>query len=191
MGISQLFKNTSHPNGKPETRLKESPFLQKIVRMPTYRESAPALTAEIDRARRYQRPLSLAIVQFDEPPQGLEHAGGADSAPAYTRGLYPELLVAMVLGAALKDSLRTTDLLSYHVESGCYVVMMPELTAAQAHLAAQRLNDLVLARIFAPLRVGIAQFPRDGWTLQELFSAAERDCSSVAGLHLAPETAEA
>jgi len=190
MGISQLFKNVTHHNAKPETRHKESPLLQKIVRMPTYRESAPALAAEIDRARRYQRPVSLAIVQFDEAPPGLDHHealrgdGGGN-------GLYPELLVAMVLGAVIKDSLRTTDLLSYHVEGGCYVVLMPELNAAQAHLAAQRLNDLVLARIFAPIRVGIAQFPRDGWTLPELFSHAERNCAPVAALHLAAETAEA
>jgi hypothetical protein len=45
--------------------LKECPLLSKLVRMQTYRETLPELAGEINRARRYRRPLSVAVIQFE------------------------------------------------------------------------------------------------------------------------------
>jgi hypothetical protein len=196
MGIAQLFKNPSTHYAKPETVLRESPFLSKMARMPTFREALPALSAEMNRARRYQRPLSMAVVQFEESAGSVKDKLGISTGnSAHGDGLanchpacYPELLVALLLGAILKDSLRATDLLSYDTDTGWYVIMMPELTGLQAHRAAERLNRLVLTRIFTPIRVGIAQFPRDGLTLEELVTASERNCSAVVSLNLAAKS---
>lgn len=190
MEISQFFKPAVRRYRKPETMLKECPLLSKLVRMQTYRETLPELAGEINRARRYRRPLSVAVMQFEASGGSLAtvHVGGnGNGSRNHSQAGYPDLVVAHLLGAILRDTLRETDLVSYDAAGGRYVIMMPELAEAQAQRAVRRLNDLVLASLHTSMRVGVAEFPRDGLTLEEMVASAEESCQPLVNCELTSE----
>lgn len=162
--------------------LRHQPFYSKLERVPTYRDALPVLAAEIDRARRYERPLSLAVIGFEGVGrlrdgirlEGSNGNGNGNTAHPPETAIYPEPVVTMLLGAILRDALRETDRVSYDAVAGRYVIVMPELNRTKASQAVQRLHELVLTRIFTAVSLGVAEFPHDGLTLEELVTAARQ-----------------
>ena len=96
-----------------------------------------------------------------------------------------ECAALLVLGWILRDATREIDSVSYASESHAYVVVLPETDAHGAKAAAQRLSDLFERRSSVPLNVGVAAFPSDGLTVEDLFhhasSALDHGKSSVPG----------
>jgi hypothetical protein len=75
---------------------------------------------EIDRARRYQHPLSLVVLHVDRSAGSKEH-----------------------VAAQIRSSLRDVDALGQHQRPGCFVCVLPETSAAQAHSVGKRLARMV------------------------------------------------
>jgi hypothetical protein len=77
-----------------------------------------------------------------------------------------------VLGWILRDATREIDSVSYAAESHTYVIVLPETDAQGARAAAHRLSDLFEKRSSVALSVGVAAFPSDGLTVEDLFHHA-------------------
>lgn len=132
--------------------------------------------AELDRARRYQRTLTVA--RFAGPLRA--------PATASRRGLAARLLNGHASGASrdepgalvaaiadvLLGTVRQCDLVVADPEQGHCLVVMPETDDEKAPQAVQRLHEACLANVMVPLHVGVATFPRDGLTLEELVRRA-------------------
>ncbi|MBI4299746.1 MAG: diguanylate cyclase [Chloroflexi bacterium] len=126
---------------------------------PTY--VADGLEGEIERSRRRSHPLSLLVLGFDVWDWAVEDLG-PDRAEQLLERL-EEIVRARVRGA---------DTLARHGQWELSVVL-PETPREGARLVAERIGEQVAERLKLKLRVGIAEFPRDVASADELVREAE------------------
>ena len=69
--------------------------------------------------------------------------------------------------------MREEDLVSYAAVRQRCLVMMPEVALEEAQQAVERVTAVCAQRFGLSLRAGIAVYPVDGWTLDDLVSRAE------------------
>jgi hypothetical protein len=178
-----------------------APALAQLPSIPTFQELRPALDGELRRSRRYERPLSLLVVvpAVDQPPplngngvrlrngSGNGNGHGADDgtangghgapgdseiADAVMRPLFWAQLRFLMLGSLLCGTLRESDVVSYAAELHQFVALLPECDRAAAHRTVDRLHQLYATRMGIGLRVGVAAYPADGLTLDDLLEHA-------------------
>jgi hypothetical protein len=147
----------------------EAALLLAGAGVPTYRQALPDMVAELARARRYSRPLSIVLVASGGP----QPAEG-DSAPLAGWGGHPlSPLGPVVLASLLREVMREEDLVSYAAVRQRCLVMMPEVALEEAQQAVERVTAVCAQRFGLSVRAGIAAYPVDGWTLDDLVSRAE------------------
>ena len=144
--------------------------------VPTFRQALAKLTAELDRARRYSRPLAILVLLDDRSPvpsapQRTAHSAGNGADAALANG---SALVPAFLASVLREIVREADVVTYAATLGRCIVMMPEVPKADARLALDRIGQICANRLTFSIRAGIAAFPDDGWTLEELIQHAEQ-----------------
>ena len=110
---------------------------------------------ECYRAQRYGRPLSIAL---------FEPAADSD---AWT--------VAEDVAPILQDRLRMADLPGY-LGNARYILVMPETDLAGAQMAVKRFR-----KDDPDLQGGVAAFPQDGLTFDQLYDVAARRLASGDG----------
>jgi hypothetical protein len=154
----------------------------KATGIPAFRKSLPEFAREFARARRHQRPLAVAVLclgsdQLAEQMASLIGEPGNGSVTSRMQLLgHTTQLVSFALGSILRDVLRESDIVTYGAADDRYVVLLTDSNESQAQQVVQRLNELFYKRMSARLRAGIAVFPTDGLTLEELVSSAQAAC---------------
>jgi hypothetical protein len=142
------------------------------------RQALPHVMTEFERARRHNRPIAVGVFDGDTGlrpgANGNGHGTVHPFRPAADAGLMPVMLASL-----LRDATRETDIVIYAAARGRCIVIMPETGAAEAREGLMRLQGLSAARIALPIRVSLAVFPDDGWTLEELIRRAEEDDKAV------------
>jgi hypothetical protein len=134
--------------------------------VPAYREVQPLLVIELRRARRYDRALSVALLSLEAPAR----ARGGAAPPAPLAGLAPA--VYGLLGSYLRNALRETDILTAAPESLAFAVFLPETDRGGAERALERFRAGFLVAAGYPLRGGVAAFPGDGLTIEDVLDRA-------------------
>jgi hypothetical protein len=147
--------------------------------VPLAHRARPQLDGELARARRYQRPLTVAVVRLDtdapvERTDFLFALGGNGTVPH-------SQLTFFLAGAVLRDAVRGSDLVTYDARRDQYVILFTESTRLQTLQAAHRLQDLMYARTRLGMRIGLAEFPVDGLTLEDLITMACSEAVKEAG----------
>lgn len=162
--------------------------------VPRFRDALPRMVLELERARRYGRPLSVALVG---PESAHAHEGNGGSSPVSHNGHSGSApptsgpLFAALLGSLLRELMRETDIVAYAAALDRCVIVMPEMGEEESRLAVRRLRELCAARLGVPIRTQVAAFPHDGLTLEELLKLAEarsRVLEPARTLQSAPET---
>jgi PAS domain S-box-containing protein/diguanylate cyclase (GGDEF)-like protein len=124
-----------------------------------------ALEAELERVRRYGGSLGLAVFDID----GFARINAK-------RGRAEGDRVLRDVGELIERESRSPDLAA-RLGADTFGLILPELDAARAHYAAERIaseaTDLDDGDI--SLSFGISAFPYDGDTSEELLRAAERE----------------
>lgn len=134
-----------------------------------YRFFQRRLEEELERARRYQRPLALLVLDIDHFKQINDHFG---------HRMGDEVLIAVV--ARLRERIREVDTLSrYGGEE--FTVILPETGLAGAMTAAEKLR-LAVARepirwgaesVSTSVSIGAAAFPDHASCSEDLVRAAD------------------
>jgi hypothetical protein len=122
------------------------------------------LAFEFGRARRYERALSIVVVTPISWPD--EH----DDDHA-TEARLPTVL-PLLTAAGLREVLRETDIMCYEPLEGRFVLGLTESEGAAAQRALERVRALFQSRLRIELAIGVAQFPNDGLTLEDLIEVA-------------------
>jgi hypothetical protein len=78
----------------------------------------------------------------------------------------------LVLGSLLCGTLRESDVVSYAAELHEFVALLPECTGVAARQAVERLHQVYSNRMAIGVRAGIAVYPADGLTLDDLLDHA-------------------
>jgi diguanylate cyclase (GGDEF)-like protein len=134
------------------------------------------LESELARARRHHHQLSLLLIRPDAFDEHRERVG-----PEVAHDLI--VAVADVVGAEL----RATDFALRH-GSHTFSLILPQTAAEGARVAAERIRLLVPVRIGLPgqprttVSAGIATFPTDATTDEDLVRIAERALERAAEL---------
>jgi hypothetical protein len=149
--------------------------------IPTYTHSLPQLNRELTAARRYQRPLSVAVLRLEDDLVSLpdKNFGGGNGNGSHAVSLPVSEVIQLVfplVGSFLQEALRNSDKLTYDSANDQYVILFAQTTKVGGIQAAQRLREMLLRRSHLYLKTGLAQFPVDGLTLEDLVSAAREAC---------------
>lgn len=131
--------------------------------IPPYRRSLPQLAQELDRARRCQRPLTAVVLSF-QSDAGLEQK----------RALVFHLAVRLV-GTMLRDAFRASDIVTYDSINDQYVILLIESSKSQALQAVCRLSQRLFKQTAVHFKIGMAEFPADGLTIEDLVIGAQVD----------------
>jgi GGDEF domain-containing protein len=137
--------------------------------LPRYRRSLHRMTAELERARRYGNSLAVAVLSVDQEQLKQKKRNLLQVTENTEIASY---FFFSLISALLRDNLRACDFLTYDVTNDYYVVLMPETSATLADQGIVRLNELISNRIKITLRSGVAEFPADGLTIEDLVSNA-------------------
>ena len=139
----------------------------------------PRIAAEFERARRYERSVTVAV--FTVAPRGGNLAdtfsiSGSDGRAAGDRAPSGGHLCPVV-----REAVRETDLVVCDPAARRCVVVMPEIGAEEGRRAVSRMRELCAARLRCPVLGDLAVFPRDGWMFPDLVEIAQRQASSADG----------
>jgi hypothetical protein len=131
--------------------------------VPLMHQARVRLEAELARARRYERPLTVGVVALEPAESGPDRC----AAPS----------ALFLAGAIVREALRGSDLVTYDAQHNHYVILFIESTKLQAVQAAKRVQALLSTRTSLRVRHGLAEFPADGLLLEDLITMA---CSVAA-----------
>jgi hypothetical protein len=143
--------------------------------VPLTHRARPQLDGELARAQRYQWPLTVAVVCL-ETDVLLERTDLLLTLGENGTARHSQLSIFLA-GAVLRDAIRGSDFVTYDARRDQYIILFTESTKVQAWKAAQRVQTLVYTRTCLCVRIGLAEFPADGLTLEDLITMA---CSEAA-----------
>mgnify|MGYP003586622141 CR=1 FL=1 len=121
--------------------------------VPELQGALPRIAAEFERARRYERTVTVAVFTLD----ATDHASS-------TEHLCP----------VVREAVRETDLVVCDPVARRCVVVMPEIGAEEGRRAVGRMRELCAKQLRCPVRGDLAVFPRDGWMFPDLVEAAQK-----------------
>ncbi len=164
---------------KKERRIVDS--ILDAAAIPVYRHSLPQLKKEIARARRYQHPLSVIIVQPSLTPLETKkrHSKNKSSHKNSKNGTYTNgeavrisQIEFMLCGPIFRDALREVDRTTYDGANNRFIMILPESTKIQAVQTVNRLKTVMGEKLFGKLQIGISEFPKDGLIMEDLICRA-------------------
>jgi GGDEF domain-containing protein len=130
------------------------------------------LDEEIGRARRYRRSLMIGVLAIDEWDELTE-----ESTPAQIQRLSRSVEEQVLATIRPVDKVVSAG-------KGEWVIVLPETPLEGAAVVASRLHDRLSQSLDLPLRIGLADFPRDAVTRDGLLAEARQALgfARVAGL---------
>jgi len=166
----------TRPRGTIRVAIEEAAEIAtRLAGVPNFRRSLPDLARELARARRYTRPVSLAILSLGSGRWSHEpQSSNGDSASESELMTRTSQVATIVFGSVLQEALRESDIVTYVAAHNQYAILLTESTKAQARRAIERLAALYHQRTLDHLRAGTAEFPADALTLEELIVSAQK-----------------
>ena len=137
-------------------------------------EAADRINIEFGRSRRYHRHLSLMILQAK--PENREAV--KEILKSLQQDMLDRLHLAR-LAQVIGECIRQTDLL-LRDHSEHFVVLCPETSLDSMTPLAQRIKDKVLLRTGLIVSIGLAVFPEEALTFEDLLQVARGRLNAVA-----------
>jgi hypothetical protein len=151
----------------------------RAVTIPSYRQALPRFQREVDRGRRFGRPMSVLVVRVDavEPrkPTLVPLREDARQHEMRVMEACSHRIMFAHVGLVLQECLREMDVTACDVVEQRFIVALPESTRADVTRLVERLEMLVRRGTGLGVRTGVAEVGRDGLILADLVrKAAER-----------------
>ena len=146
------------------------------LEIPSYRLVLPRLMMEVERARRFEHPFTVVVVSPHVRSAGLSYMMTGALRPWSPEAFpeaFPELFVR--LGTLLRTQLRTIDVLATRPDAQSYLLGLVETSRPGAELLVERFRHGFQESSRVSLETGIAEFPQDGMTLDDLLDHAGRE----------------
>jgi hypothetical protein len=129
---------------------------------------------ELTRSRRYHRPLSLIVIESESEDDKTTR----EMLKSIQHDLLNRFTSARV-GQIIDDRIRQTDLV-LRDRRGRFIILCPETDLGNASLLARRISQAVKERISLNVFWGVASFPEEALTFEDLLQKArERLVDSV------------
>ncbi|MBI4370210.1 MAG: GGDEF domain-containing protein [Elusimicrobia bacterium] len=178
--LTQAFNTMTRSLKEKQHRLVQETITDGLTGLYNFRYFQEVIAREMERARRYDRPLSVLIVDIDHFKHFNDNLGHEMGNVALT-----------MAAKILKESLRPEDTLSrYGGEE--FVVLLPDTSKKAAQAVAHRLRSAIESAQFpggerqplgrVTVSIGGATYPGDSQSSQGLIRSADK------GLYQAKET---
>jgi hypothetical protein len=136
-------------------------------------DAVDSLSAELDRARRYNHCLSVVVLSASPITDVNERQNGA---PATIDGAALETslpqVVSLLAAGVLRDVVRKSDIVCYWPSENRFVLALAESDVHSGRKAMRRIEELFRSRLRLNVHAGLARFPDDGLTLDALVTRA-------------------
>jgi len=150
--------------------------IRKVKRV---QEAYEEIQAEIYRSRRFQRSLSIIVLeQESEKVQKNINQVVQDAQRAMM-----EQYTSVMIAKELATQLRRTDLLLENGKKGRLVILSPDTDLTKTETLIHRLKSLTQSAEF-PLNFGVAVFPDHALTFEELLKHAEMNLRQRIDSHI-------
>ncbi len=147
------------------------PQLNRQVKRLT--DSGDEIQTEMLRSRRHRRPLSVLVIKPD-----------ANSVTTAIHRTVQEVQQAMMtryvvtsLTSIVSDVMRRTDTIFEQPNANQFIVMSPETSAINSGSFIERIQTAVTEKLGVSVICGVASFPDDALTFDELVREAESDAA--------------
>jgi hypothetical protein len=147
-----------------ESALSEVGLPKASQRVYTWEEAADLVKTEFIRSRRYNHPLSLMVI---EPTRESLKAQLSQSRRD-TQRIMLDRLIHSSLGRLAASEARRTDLVIELENEKRLLVVFPETRPEGLTIFARRLHHLAREELGLSLNFGIASFPEDALTFEDL-----------------------
>jgi len=134
-------------------------------------ESNDDIQLEFYRSRRNQYPLSVIVIDVDHSSTDVVLNQTIEEIMRATRKHY----ISMSLARVIHKTLRRTDMLLHQADKGRFILLSPETNMEDAINVAKRIRDIAQNDLSINARLGLATFPEDALTFDELLDRAEKD----------------
>lgn len=163
-----LSQNLARNMAKTERSLNKFAFSSQS-RLQGMEEAKEKIQAEIYRGRRFQRPLSIVVM--DKGVKSIPINSNTTDQDAQ-RALLEEYLSAMII-RDLSAQLRQTDLLIEHNKKGRLIIVSPDTDILGVGYLIERLKPLIKSELI-DVSFSAATFPEHGLTFEQLLEQAEK-----------------
>ncbi len=150
-------------------------FIDATRRIRQLNEADEEIEIEMFRCRHYHRPLSLVVVQPN--PESIQTA---------LHHLVYEIQEAMInsyiintMAQTLNKYLRRTDIILEQREQGRFIIVCPETRTRDLDLLVEYVQTVATNQLGIAVTCGIATFPDEAVTFEELIHQAESRLSSA------------
>jgi GGDEF domain-containing protein len=134
-------------------------------------EAEPVIKREMQSSRRSNRPLSVMVLDAKADSEKINLQETARE----IQNILVKRQSMVALARLLPRALRRTDFVLHEVGDGRLVVVMPELRKEQTGAIINRLTQVAQRRLGLSVQYGIASFPDNGVTFEELVYQAEQN----------------
>lgn len=134
-------------------------------------EAEPVIKREMQSSRRSNRPLSVMVLDAKTSSGKINLQETARE----VQNILVKRQSMVALARLLPRALRRTDFVLHEVGDGRLVVVMPELRKEQTGPIIERLGHVAQRRLGLSVQYGIASFPDNGVTFEELVYQAEKN----------------
>lgn len=138
---------------------------------------------ELTRSRRYHRPLSLIIILSDSP--GANRSEEGPMPKEMLKSMQHDLLSRFTsarVGQIIDDCIRQTDLVMRDPR-GRFIILCPETDRGNATLLAKRIAQAVKGRASLRALWGVAAFPEEALTFDDLLQTARERLADSMPIH--------
>lgn len=145
-------------------------FSDADIQLRDLREMQSVVDSEMVRSRRFERPLSLVMLQADASSLNMTMHRLVQEVQRSMMQRY--VLSTMV--QVLSRCLRRTDLVIEDQKPGRLLLLAPETNEHEATKMGERITRLVQERLGVAAHFSIAAFPQHALTFEELLNVAEQ-----------------
>jgi GGDEF domain-containing protein len=129
---------------------------------------------ELTRSRRYHRPLSIVVISADPADE--------DKTRELAKSIQHDLLMQFSsarVGQIIDERIRQTDLV-LRDHKGRFIVLCPETDLTNVALLAERVSEAIREKTALQVRWGVAAFPDEALTFDDLLQKAESRLVQIA-----------
>ncbi len=145
-----------------------------------------AIQTEVNRGRRYQRPVSLVVI---EPEAGSIQAALHRTVREVQQALMSRY-VFLALSRVVSEQMRRMDISMEQKHNGRLIIACPETDSKGAQTMVNRIREVAAEKLGLDIKYGIACFPGNALTFEELLSQAEDQLAHPEQQHTQDETTE-
>lgn len=154
-----------------------------VRKLKPVQEAYKEIEAEIYRSRRFQRPLSVIVLEQDSKTLHSNIHNLSENLSKDAQRAMMEQYFSVILAKKLASQLRETDLLLENEKTGRLVIFSPDTGVSEAQTLISRLNAMMENTEFS-INFGAATFPDHALAFEQLLAHAEMDLQERINGHI-------